>query len=95
MKLSYETLDAILIVMSMAMVAYIIWALTFVTIPQSQLPIISGLGGTVLGVVLTYAAFRWQGTGDKSHTRGLPGTASVSIEATAPATDSVENGDKP
>lgn len=84
-KRDYQTLDAIIVIMAMVTVQFVLGALVFRTIPDSQLAIISGLGGTVLGVVLTYAAFRWQGNVDnKLH---QPGTASVSIQATADTVD--------
>lgn len=81
MTRDYQTLDAIVVCAAMAEVLFVLVALVFVKIPEPQLPIISGLGGTVLGVILTYAAFRWQGVSDKGHAVA-PGTAEVSIKAT-------------
>jgi hypothetical protein len=87
-KRDYQTLDAIVIVMAMSYGGFILWALTFIKIPESQLPIMSGMGGTIVGIVLTYAAFRWQGSSDKSHPAA--GTASVSIQATTESTKELE-----
>lgn len=77
----YQTLDAIVTILAMLDGSFVLYALVYVPIPQANLPILAGLAGTILGIVLTYAAFRWQGTSPKTDPK--PGTTTVSLEATA------------
>lgn len=59
MTRDYETLDAIVTVASLFMVAGVIAGLVFVDIPQNSLPVLSSLATGVLGLPLSYGAFRW------------------------------------
>lgn len=55
----YRTLDAIVVVYALSVVALIVWALIFRTIRDNQLAILAGLAGTVIGIVSGYCAARW------------------------------------
>lgn len=59
-KRNYETLDAILVISVVNIIAGAAWALVFVEIPVANLPILSSLVGTLVGTVVGgYAGFRW------------------------------------
>ena len=89
---NYETLDAIVVIVSLLTVIFVLAVLAFIQIPQSQLPIISGLCGTVLGVVLTYASFRFQIP--KKTSEAAPGTVNASVSMTSmPADPAPADGD--
>lgn len=85
----YKTLDAILVVGCLGLLAYAMWALVTREIPQSQLAILSGIVGATVGAILTaYAGSRWgnKKPAEDTHPPGAPGTASVSLQVdTAPA----------
>jgi len=55
----YETLDAVVTCASLVMVAEVIAGLIFIDIPQNSLPVLSSLATGVLGLPLSYGAFRW------------------------------------
>ena len=59
MTRNYETLDAIVIVACLLMVAFAGSALVFVEIPQNNLPVLASIATGVLGLPLAYGAFRW------------------------------------
>jgi len=57
---TYETLDAIVVVGSVAIIGGGIAGLMFLDVPSDNLPIVAGLLGTVMGTILGgYAGFRW------------------------------------
>jgi len=89
----YEFLDVITITACLILVGFIIWVLAFVhDIPQSNLPILAGLAGTILGIVLTYAAFRFQ-IPNKRVPDTPAGAGTVSLDATIttpPATPALD-----
>lgn len=59
-KRNYETLDAILVIAVLAIIAGSAAALVYVKIPEANLPILSSLVGTLVGTVVGgYAGFRW------------------------------------
>ena len=59
MRRDYETLDAVVTCASLVMVAEVIAGLIFIDIPQNSLPVLSSLATGVLGLPLSYGAFRW------------------------------------
>lgn len=59
MKRDYETLDAIVVVASLAMVTALGAALVLVKIPSEQLPIVASLVTAILSLPVAYGAFRW------------------------------------
>lgn len=60
MTRNYHTLDAIVVVACLLMLAGVGMALTFVKIPQENLPILAGLASGVLGGALgAYVGARW------------------------------------
>lgn len=63
MTRNYETLDAILIVAGLLIIGGSIAGLFLLTVPSDNLPIVSGLVGTLLGTVIGgYTGFRWSST---------------------------------
>jgi hypothetical protein len=63
MSRNYETLDAILIVAGLLIIGGSIAGLFLLTVPSDNLPIVSGLVGTLLGTVIGgYTGFRWSST---------------------------------
>lgn len=83
MTRDYRTLDAIVVVACLMMLAGAGLALVFVVIPQANLPIFAALvSGTVGGAIGLYTGARW---GNKKPTGEDPLTATV----TAPAGGSV------
>jgi hypothetical protein len=90
MQRDYHTLDAIVVVACLLMLAGVMAALTFVKIPQENLPILSGISsGTVCGALGLYTGARWgnkkPGAGEEpgavSATAPPGGTASATSEA--------------
>jgi hypothetical protein len=88
MKRNYETLDAIVVIGAMAIVAGLIAALVFFDISSEVLPVLSSLGTAVLSLAVAYGAFRW-GNSAKHPT----GDSGGSIEATITATTSKQEGE--
>lgn len=57
---NYRTLDAIVVVSVLVILAFVLWALVYRQVPQANLPIIAGLAGTIFGgTVGLYAGARW------------------------------------
>ncbi len=57
---NYETLDALVVVASLVMVSGLLIGLILVKdIPQNSLPILASLGTAILGLPVSYGAFRW------------------------------------
>lgn len=69
------------------MLAGVFYALVFFTIPQANLPILSGLVGSTVGTMLgLYAGARWGNK--KTDEPNKPGDVSLSLSASsAPATE--------
>jgi uncharacterized membrane protein YfcA len=93
MTRDYRTLDAIVVIASLIIMAFVMWTLAFLTIPQANLPILAALSSGTFGAALgAYVGARW---GNKKPTTeaesGL--TASVSapaggtVSATSPAAE--------
>ena len=59
MERNYETLDAIVVVACLVMVTGLGTGLMFVQVPTDHLPIIASLVTAILGIPVTYGAFRW------------------------------------
>lgn len=83
---NYRTLDAVVVVGSLSLVALTMAALVFIAIPQTQLPIVAGLAGTIFGgTVGAYGGARWSNRkADEPH---APGDVSLTLNASTPATD--------
>lgn len=81
MMKNYRTLDAIVVVGSLIILAGGIAALVFLTIPQPNLPILSSLlsgsAGTFLGL---YCGARWGNK--KTDEPKSPGTVTATLETT-------------
>lgn len=59
MKRDYETLDAIVVVGSMAMVSGMIVGFFTVDLKESITPVLSSMATAILGLPIAYGAFRW------------------------------------
>lgn len=60
MKRDYETLDAIVVVGSLAIIGGTLAGLMVLKVPTDQLPIVAGTLGTLLGTAIGgYSGFRW------------------------------------
>lgn len=60
----YRTLDAFVVIAGMLIMAGVFVALAVLNIPQANLPILSGLAGTLFGgTVGLYAGARWNAKG--------------------------------
>lgn len=59
MNRSYETLDALAVIGSLILVGGIIAGLFFVKLDPAVAPIVASLGTAVLGLPISYGAFRW------------------------------------
>jgi len=84
-KRNYETLDAILVISVVGIIAGSAAALVYIEIPVANLPILSSLVGTLVGTVVGgYAGFRWA-----SSTKPVisPDTAKRAADQVADAAD--------
>ncbi|NQE62975.1 hypothetical protein [Caulobacter sp. RHG1] len=60
MTRDYRTLDAIVVVASLLIMGFVMWALAFLTIPQANLPILAALSSGTFGAALgAYVGARW------------------------------------
>jgi hypothetical protein len=59
---NYETLDAIAVIASLLIVAGIILGLFIMPLDPAVAPIVSSLATAILGVPISYGAFRWGNT---------------------------------
>lgn len=88
MTRDYKTLDAIVVVASLFIMAFVMWALAFLTIPQANLPILAALSSGTFGAALgAYVGARW---GNKK-----PTTEDATLTATAPAGGTVSASMEP
>lgn len=84
MTRDYKTLDAIVVVASLFIMAFVMWALAFLTIPQANLPILAALSSGTFGAALgAYVGARW---GNKKPTTEEPAQPVI---VTNPPTDPV------
>lgn len=84
MKRDYETLDALVTCTSLLMVAGVIGGLIFIDIPQNSLPVLSSLATGVLGLPLSYGAFRWgNNVGAKAQAEAAAETSKAATGALA------------
>lgn len=82
----YRTLDALVVIAVLVELGFVLFALVYVKIPVSQLPIIAGLAGTMFGgTVGLYAGARWGNK--KTDEPQRPGDVDVSVRATATTPD--------
>lgn len=89
---NYRTLDAIVVVASLGILAFVLWALVYRDIPQSQLPIIAGLAGTAFGgTVGLYAGARWGNKKTDEPAVNAPGDVSLSLTASSATPPSGED----
>jgi hypothetical protein len=94
MNRNYHTLDAIVVVASLILLAVFSGLLAFVDIPQAALPILASLGTGMLGIVTAYVGARWGNkkptsseAADTGTTVNTPPGASVVTVETPPATE--------
>lgn len=81
MTRDYRTLDAMVVVACLLMMACAGWALVFVTIPQANLPVFSSLvSGSVGGMLGLYTGARW---GNKKPSSEDPPQGGVSLSLNA------------
>lgn len=60
MTRDYRTLDAIVVIASLVIMAFVMWALAYLTIPQANLPILAALSSGTFGAALgAYVGARW------------------------------------
>jgi hypothetical protein len=79
---NYRTLDAIVVIASLAELAGAGFALVFIRIPEPNLPIFSALvSGSVAATLGAYAGARWGNK--KTDEPAAPGDVSVSFAARA------------
>lgn len=86
MKSDYETLDAIMTVGSLVVVAGMVVGFFFsgfLHLPESVLPVLSSLATAVLSIPAAYAAFRWgNSVGAKHAAAAAAATSSTPEEET-------------
>ncbi len=60
MTRDYRTLDAIVVIACLIIMAAVMWALVFIQIPQPNLPILASLASGIFGAALgAYVGARW------------------------------------
>lgn len=79
---NYETLDAIAVIMALTMVGGILIGLFVFSIDPAVAPIISSLATAILGLPVSYGAFRW---GNSLGAKQAADTAAKVSEAQAAA----------
>lgn len=93
MTRDYRTLDAIVVIASLFIMAFVMWALAYLTIPQANLPILAALSSGTFGAALgAYVGARW---GNKKPTTEepagsvtvVPPTGTVTVEPASPPAD--------
>jgi xanthosine utilization system XapX-like protein len=89
---NYETLDAIAVVMSLALVGGIIVGLFVFKIDDAVAPIISSLATAILGIPVSYGAFRW---GNSLGAKQAADTAAKVSEAQAAALSQIAGAGPP
>lgn len=81
---NYETLDAIAVIASLVIVAGIILGLFIAPLDPAVAPIVSSLATAILGVPISYGAFRWGNTvGAKAATEAAAKVSERSADALA------------
>lgn len=81
---NYETLDAIAVIASLLIVAGIIFGLFIAPLDPAVAPIVSSLATAILGVPISYGAFRWGNTvGAKAATEAAAKVSERSADALA------------
>jgi hypothetical protein len=88
---NYETLDAIAVIYSLTIVAGIIFGLFTFKLEPEVAPIVSSLATAILGIPITYGAFRWgNSVGSKDATdaaaEATKAATGAAVEATKAAT---------
>ncbi len=78
MTRDYRTLDAIVVIACLIIMAAVMWALVFIQIPQPNLPILASLASGIFGAALgAYVGARWGNK--KPTTEPEPGAGSVTV----------------
>jgi len=79
------------------MLAGVFYALVFFTIPQANLPILSGLVGSTVGTMLgLYAGARWGNKKtDDPHPPGATGDVSLTLNASGATTSATVEEEDP
>lgn len=93
MTRNYHTLDAIVVVASLILLAGFSGLLAFVDVPQAALPILASLGTGVLGILTAYVGARWgnkkpsvETTDTGTTVNTPPGASVVTVETASPET---------
>lgn len=89
---NYETLDAIAVIMAMGLVGGILVGLFVFPIDPSVAPIISSLATAILGIPVSYGAFRW---GNSLGAKQAADTAAKVSEAQAAALSQIAGAGPP
>lgn len=91
-KRDLEWLDAAVVLFAMAIIAFIVGALMFKTIPDNQLAVVSALGSGLMGTILgAYAGFRWATSKQASQTIADLAKSQGQAEGKAPQPVTVVN----
>lgn len=79
-----DHLDAALLAASVILLAFVIWVLSFVHVPQENLPILASLASGIFGSVISgYIGFRWGASEAAKVKPQAPGTVTATMTATA------------
>lgn len=89
---NYETLDAIAVIMALGLVGGIIIGLFIVKVDPAVAPIISSLATAILGLPVSYGAFRW---GNSLGAKRAADTAAKVSEAQAAALSQIAGAGPP
>lgn len=84
MTRDYRTLDAIVVVACLVIMAGVMAALTFIKIPQENLPILAGLASGTFGAALgAYVGARWGNKKPAAEGETPPDPSALTVTATA------------
>ena len=84
MTRDYRTLDAIVVVACLVIMAGVMAALTFIKIPQENLPILAGLASGTFGAALgAYVGARWGNKKPTTEGETPPDPSALTVTATA------------
>lgn len=89
---NYETLDAIAVILALAMVGGILVGLFTKPIDPAVAPIVSSLATAILGIPVSYGAFRW---GNSLGAKQAADTAAKVSEAQAAALSQIAGAGPP
>ena len=86
-----EYLDATLVLVSVLLLGGVLWVLSFVHVPQENLPILASIASGIFGSGgRGYIGFRWGASpSTKKDPPATPGTVTATMTATAETTPEV------